>query len=72
MTDQPHITARLIRRGETAETDFDREFWAAAGHERRFAAAWEMVDEVSLMRGGSRVTQQRLQKSVEHLKRRSI
>jgi hypothetical protein len=44
-------TARLVKRGE-AERDFDRAFWRAAGHEIRFAAVWQVVAELDLIRGG--------------------
>lgn len=59
---------RLIRRDED-DGSFDREFWQKLGHEAIFAAAWEMVAEVDLIRGGDG-RQPRLQRSVEHLQRR--
>jgi hypothetical protein len=63
------ITARLVRRGEK-EDSFDREFWRSVGHEARFAAAWEMVDEVRLVRGRS-ACEPGLRRSVQNLQRRT-
>lgn len=62
------ITGRLVKRGE-AEKEFDREFWRRAGHEARFAAAWQMVVESYLFRGRD-AGELRLQRSVENLQRR--
>ena len=59
---------RLIRRGED-DGSFDREFWQELGHEAIFAAMWDMVSEVDLMRGKDG-DQPRLQRSVHHLERR--
>lgn len=59
---------RLIRRDED-DGSFDREFWQGLGHEAIFAAAWEMVAEVDLIRGGDG-RQPRLQRSVHRLQRR--
>ncbi len=61
---------RKIRRGVNEEKDFDREFWKKAGHEARFAAAWEMVNEFYLIRGNKDVGEQRLQRSIQNIKRR--
>jgi len=61
------ITERLIHRRDN-DRAFDLEFWQAAGAEARFAAAWQMVNEVQLIRG-EHVTESRLQRSVEHLER---
>ncbi len=47
--------ARLVDRRLRDEDDFEKEFWAKAGHEERFAAAWEMVNEVGLIRGEKNV-----------------
>jgi hypothetical protein len=33
------VTAAMVRRGSTEAVEFDRAFWARAGHEARFAAA---------------------------------
>jgi len=56
------VMARLTRREECGPS-FDLDFWAAIGAEGRFAAAWEMVSEVSAMRGGDG-SQSRLQRAV--------
>ena len=61
------VMERLIR-GVPDDGSFDREFWRRAGHEARFAAAWEMVQEVNLIRGRD-ADESRLQRSVEHLQR---
>lgn len=58
------------RSSGATESDFDRAFWARAGAEARFAAAWEMVQEVQLIRGKSDVSQSRLQRSVQRIQRR--
>ena len=69
MSSEPRkITARLVRRGEE-EKEFDREFWRQAGHEARFAAAWQMVVESFVFQGRD-VSELRLQRTVENLKRR--
>ena len=44
--------AKLVRLGEQSTKGIDREFWLRAGHEARFSAAWEMLAELSAMRGG--------------------
>ena len=62
------LKTRLIRR-DADDRSLDRGFWQAQGHEAIFAAAWEMVAEVDLIRGGDG-RQPRLQRSVEHLQRR--
>lgn len=68
---QRKIVGRKIRRSLDDESQFDREFWKQAGHEARFAATWEMVDQVSLIRGGKRVSQSGLQRSVQNIQRRT-
>jgi hypothetical protein len=62
------VMARLTRR-QDCDPSFDLDFWAAVGPEGRFAAAWEMVSEVSLMRGGDG-SQSRLQRTVLRPQRR--
>jgi hypothetical protein len=62
------VTGRLVTRGEE-EKEFDREFWRTAGHEARFAAAWQMVVESFLMRGKD-AGELRLQRDVETIRRR--
>ena len=48
----------------------DRDFWRNAGHEARFAAAWEMTGEVAAIRGIPDERQFRLQRSVQHIQYR--
>ncbi|MGF1571927.1 MAG: hypothetical protein ACFCU1_02540 [Sumerlaeia bacterium] len=62
------ITERLTKRGEV-ENIFDREFWAKAGHDAKFIAAWQMVIE-SYLFWGKDAGELRLQQSVETLQRR--
>jgi hypothetical protein len=62
------VTERLGRRGEE-ERAFDRDFWRARTAEERFAAAWEMVHEAMLFRGGD-AGQSGLQRSVQRVQRR--
>jgi hypothetical protein len=42
--------ARLVKLKD-ADRSFDIAFWRRVGAEGRFVAAWQMVEEVSLMRG---------------------
>ena len=67
MRDRKVIT-RKIRRGED-DGSFDRAFWQALDPEVRFAAMWEMVSEVDLIRGKDG-RQPRLQRHVHRLERR--
>jgi hypothetical protein len=62
------VMARLVRKGED-DGSFDLEFWDRVGAEGRFAAAWEMVQEVRAIRrqDGS---QPRLQRSAARVERR--
>ena len=62
------VMARLTRLRDR-DPSFDLEFWSAVGAEGRFAASWEMVAEVSAMRGGDG-SQSRLQRAVLRPKRR--
>lgn len=62
------VMARLVKRGEQ-DRSFDLEFWRRVGDVGRFAAAWQMVNEVRLIRG-QRGEQPRLQRSLSVLKRR--
>lgn len=64
------MVTRKIRRGDEGGENFDREFWRKAGAEAKFAAAWEMVSEYWLIRGKKDAGQQRLQRSVQNIKRR--
>lgn len=63
------MIARLVHSHEEVD-EFNREFWRRAGHEAKFAAAWDMLLDVQRMRG-KRGRQPRLQRSVEALERRS-
>jgi hypothetical protein len=65
------FTARKVKRSSGLEDEFDRDFWRKMGHEKRFAAAWEMVNEVALVRGEKDAGQPRLQRSIQTIKRRS-
>ncbi len=62
------IMERMIKRCDD-KGDFDREFWKKIGHEGRFAAAWEMISEVNLIRG-TNASKSRLQRSIQNIKRR--
>jgi hypothetical protein len=67
MTTTRKITARLIRMKDD-DRSFDLNFWQQAGAEARFAAAWQMVLDMLLIRGKN-VNQFRLQRSVENIER---
>jgi len=71
MTANKKITAQLAKRGSKEETEFNMNFWKQMDHEEKFAAAWSMLNEYSLIRGHEGVTQQRLQRSVQTVKRRA-
>ncbi len=62
------MVERLVHSHEEVE-EFNREFWRSVGHEVRFAAAWDMVLDVSRMRG-KRARQPRLRRSVTKLEHR--
>ena len=62
------VMSRLVRRDQQ-DRSFDLEFWQRIGAAGRFAAAWQMVKEVDLIRGEDG-EQPRLQRSVSVLKRR--
>jgi hypothetical protein len=64
------MIAAMTRRDDPKAIEFDRDFWRMAGHEARFAAAWEMVEEVHYFRGEAGADQQRLQRSVQNIQRR--
>ncbi|MDZ7319557.1 MAG: hypothetical protein ONB11_10405 [candidate division KSB1 bacterium] len=67
MKSKRNITARLIHLKED-DRSFDRDFWQQAGAEARFAAAWQMVLDMLIIRGED-VDQLRLQRSVENIER---
>ena len=60
---------RILRNHEKDDGSFDLEFWQKVGAEGRFAAAWEMVQEVLAFRGQDG-DQPRLQRSVTRVIRR--
>ena len=66
---QRKVQGQRARRGEAGERAFDQRFWREQGPEARFAAAWEMVSEVRLIRGEDG-RQPRLQRSVQRIQRR--
>ncbi len=72
-TDQPQnrvVMSRVIHRDQHDDRSFDVEFWQKVGDVGRFAAAWQMIREVQLMRGQSGELP-RMQKSVVRIIRRS-
>ncbi|MDZ7269171.1 MAG: hypothetical protein ONB48_17510 [candidate division KSB1 bacterium] len=64
------IMARVATRQQHSDRSFDIAFWQKVGDAERFAAAWQMVQEVQLIRGQS-VELPRMQKSVTRIIRRS-
>ncbi len=54
---------RILRNGEEDDGLFDLRFWQKIGPEGIFSAAWEMVNEVNLFKGGHG-SQSRLQRSI--------
>lgn len=64
------VMARVATREQHSERSFDIEFWQKVGDVGRFAAAWQMVKEVRLIRGQSGELP-RMQKSVGRIIRRS-
>ncbi len=65
------ITTRKVKRGSAEAEEFNREFWRNMDPEKKFAAAWEMVNEVALIRGEKDILQAGLQRSVQNIIRRS-
>jgi hypothetical protein len=53
------------------DRSFDLRFWRRVGAEGRFAAAWQMIKELDLIRGGDG-RQPRLQRSVARLEERGV
>ncbi len=74
MTRRRVFMSRVLRNGEPDDGSFDLEFWQRIGAEGIFAAAWEMVSEVSAIRGDSvgadSASESRLQRSVCRVIRR--
>ncbi len=64
------IMSRVVRRKEHRERSFDIEFWRQVGDAGRFAAAWQMIREVQLLRGQSGELP-RMQRKVTRILRRS-
>lgn len=64
------ISVRIVKITDD-DRSFDLEFWQQAGAEARFAAAWQMIKEVQLIRGedGSQSRLQRSIENVEHIRR---
>jgi hypothetical protein len=65
------VITRKVKRGSGQEEEFDLEFWRNMEPEKKFAAAWEMVNEIALLRGEKNASQSGLQRSVQTIKRRS-
>lgn len=68
MEKQRIVMTRVLRPGHVDDGSFDYEFWRRVGAEGRFAAAWEMVQEVAAIRGENG-DQPRLQRSVVRVQR---
>ena len=64
------IMSRVVRRKQHDDRSFDIEFWQKVGDAGRFAAAWQMIREVQLIRGQSGELP-RMQKGVTRILRRS-
>lgn len=64
------IMARVATRQQHSDRSFDIAFWQKVGDAARFAAAWQMVKEVQLIRGQSGELP-RMQKNVTRIIRRS-
>ena len=60
--------AKKMKLSQQDEEGIDREFWDSVGPAGRFNAAWEMVSEISVMRGGDG-SQPRLQRSIQNIQR---
>lgn len=72
-TEQPKrrvIMSRVATREQHSDRSFDIAFWQEVGDVGRFAAAWQMVKEVQLIRGQNGELP-RLQKNVARMIRRS-
>ena len=62
--------SRVVSREQHSDRSFDIEFWQKVGDVGRFAAAWQMIKEVQLIRGQSGELPP-FQKSVGRIIRRS-
>ena len=63
-------SAFMERTGKIEEMDrsFDRQFWQSQSDEARLAAAWELVVDAHILKGGN-VNELQLQRTVEHFGR---
>lgn len=62
----------MTRKGKLSDGDdrsFDIEFWQSLTEDQRMDAAWELVEDAHIMKGGDR-NELRLQRSITSLKRR--
>jgi hypothetical protein len=64
------VMSRVVKRDQHDDRSFDVEFWQKVGDAGRFAAAWQMIKEVQLIRGQSGELPP-FQKSVGRIIRRS-
>ncbi len=64
------VMSRVVTRDQHNDRSFDIEFWEKVGDVGRFAAAWQMIREVQLIRGQSGELPP-FQKSVARVLRRS-
>ena len=71
MKQKRRITAQLAKRGSKEEMEFNMNFWKQMDHEEKFSASWSMLDAHFLIRGHEGVTQRRLQRSIQNIKRRA-
>ena len=60
---------RLGRMSDGDDRSFDIEFWQSLTDDQRLAAAWELVEDAHVLKGGN-PDELRLQRSVTSLKRR--
>lgn len=61
--------SRVLRGGQQDDGSFDILFWQRVGAEGIFAATWDMVREVQLIRG-LHANESRLQRSITRVIRR--
>ena len=64
------IVAQKSTMGSIESEKFNHTFWSSIPAEKKLIIAWEMISEASLFRGEKDVSQPRLQRSVQHIKRR--
>ena len=63
------VMTRLGRISDGDDRSFDIEFWQSLTDDQRLAAAWELVEDAHVLKGGN-PDELRLQRSVTSLKRR--